>query len=1147
MARRTDIDFYELLPAVYRIDDDQQGLPLKALCDLVSAEANRLKRDIAGLWDDFFIETCADWVIPYIGDLVGNNPLYEAVRGRRADVAKTIYYRRRKGTLPMLEELARDVTGWSAHAVAFFELLGWTQNLNHLRDEPAPNPARRNPNAVDRVGAVHLRNADALDRLDGAFDIITHTVDVRTIRRTQGWYNLRNTGFFLWRLGSYRVRNGDPRVSPAAAFGFHFSPLASPAPLFTEPDPEQAENLLATEIHVRGPIRPLAFDLDLDEARGAAAANQFRTPPVTSKFFGPDRSVSIRRDGVEVSPLDVVCADLSGWERPPSGFSGVFSANLAFGGLSQATPEIGVTIGGEGPIVVQIGGAPAALADAARELQAAIAGASANRAFAGVQVHAVSTRLLVVPGTRGAAVSFSATAGDAVTITELGLNAAAAATGAMSGLLDPFPALSANPPQLEITIGAIGPRTATLSAVPVSLADARLRLEAAIQAADPDPSFTNAQVLESGGRLIVLPGIDGRTVVFRSLPADRASVHELRLASKIAVDVRLGRLAFAEGDEPAQPPVVSYNYGFSADMGGGPYDRQRKPPRLGEEPRSREDTVRDPAVLDALFQVPADAATIAAAIALWNPAAQPRAVVQVSDSRTYFETLNIAVPSGLLVLQAANQQRPVLVGDITVTGAGGGEFRLDGFWLEGRLQVSGTLGRLEIRHSTLVPGLKLDEDKQPEFPDAASLIVAPTNTALRCIIDHSIAGRLEVPREMNGLEIADSIIDTARPEGAAALVPALVSGDLSAFPALSSATPTLLVAIGDEGPVPVTLAAVPANLAAAQSSLETALQGASTSPSFSAARVVEAGTRLVILSGNRGEVSFQPAEGDATANELLLDAASSRTVFALLGGSLTPFPAITAAAPSADVVIGTLGPHAAVFAGVPATLGQARAVLEAAIQAADPAPEFVDTTVIELDDRLLVVPGGERSGVSLVERAADGTTVFELKLDTPRPSLAATLGGEAAGPDATFLRTTFFGAVTVREMTLASEVIFNQSARADRRQAGCVRFSSIATGSRTPRRYRCQPDLALEGVTGAADRALIIARLRPIFTSVHYGDPAYAQLALNCALEIRTGAEDGAEMGAFHDLMQPQREANLKIRLEEYLPFGLIPGLIYVT
>jgi hypothetical protein len=36
-------------------------------------------------------------------------------------------------------------------------------------------------------------------------------------------------------------------------------------------------------------------------------------------------------------------------------------------------------------------------------------------------------------------------------------------------------------------------------------------------------------------------------------------------------------------------------------------------------------------------------------------------------------------------------------------------------------------------------------------------------------------------------------------------------------------------------------------------------------------------------------------------------------------------------------------------------------------------------------------------------------------------------------------------------------------------------------------------------------------------------------------------------MGAFNHLMQPQREANLRLRLEEYLPFGLEAGLIYVT
>jgi hypothetical protein len=36
-------------------------------------------------------------------------------------------------------------------------------------------------------------------------------------------------------------------------------------------------------------------------------------------------------------------------------------------------------------------------------------------------------------------------------------------------------------------------------------------------------------------------------------------------------------------------------------------------------------------------------------------------------------------------------------------------------------------------------------------------------------------------------------------------------------------------------------------------------------------------------------------------------------------------------------------------------------------------------------------------------------------------------------------------------------------------------------------------------------------------------------------------------MGAFCHLKQPQRESNLQIRLEEYLPFGLEAGLIDAT
>ena len=48
-------------------------------------------------------------------------------------------------------------------------------------------------------------------------------------------------------------------------------------------------------------------------------------------------------------------------------------------------------------------------------------------------------------------------------------------------------------------------------------------------------------------------------------------------------------------------------------------------------------------------------------------------------------------------------------------------------------------------------------------------------------------------------------------------------------------------------------------------------------------------------------------------------------------------------------------------------------------------------------------------------------------------------------------------------------------------------------------------------------------------------------------LEIRTGAEDGSEMGAFGFLKQPQREAGLRRRLQEHVPFGMDIGLFCVT
>jgi hypothetical protein len=155
----------------------------------------------------------------------------------------------------------------------------------------------------------------------------------------------------------------------------------------------------------------------------------------------------------------------------------------------------------------------------------------------------------------------------------------------------------------------------------------------------------------------------------------------------------------------------------------------------------------------------------------------------------------------------------------------------------------------------------------------------------------------------------------------------------------------------------------------------------------------------------------------------------------------------------------------------------------------------------------------------------------------------------------TILRSTVFGIVDVHAILLAENCIFLDCLNVARRQIGCVRFSYVPPHCRTPRRFRCQPDLVVqaihEQVADESRRPGLIAseklRVRPQFTSIRYGNPGYAQLAATCALEIKQGADDESEMGVFHDLYRPQREASLRQRLEEFTPAGMEVGLLYPT
>jgi len=103
-----------------------------------------------------------------------------------------------------------------------------------------------------------------------------------------------------------------------------------------------------------------------------------------------------------------------------------------------------------------------------------------------------------------------------------------------------------------------------------------------------------------------------------------------------------------------------------------------------------------------------------------------------------------------------------------------------------------------------------------------------------------------------------------------------------------------------------------------------------------------------------------------------------------------------------------------------------------------------------------------------------------------------------------------------------------------RRQEGCVRFCWLPRGARVPRRHQCLPSAESPDV-------------RPVFTSLRFGDPAYGQLGRSCPAAILCGADDESEIGAHHDMFQPQRLAYLRARVNEYLRFGLEAGLFTET
>jgi hypothetical protein len=96
-------------------------------------------------------------------------------------------------------------------------------------------------------------------------------------------------------------------------------------------------------------------------------------------------------------------------------------------------------------------------------------------------------------------------------------------------------------------------------------------------------------------------------------------------------------------------------------------------------------------------------------------------------------------------------------------------------------------------------------------------------------------------------------------------------------------------------------------------------------------------------------------------------------------------------------------------------------------------------------------------------------------------------------------------------------------------QKGCFRFSARELLSSVPCPYR----------------SVVVQDPARLFASRRFGDPEYLRLSHAAPVEILRGAEHGRSMGAHCIAALPIKEESLMAKIEEYMPFGRLPHLVF--
>ena len=323
---------FALLPAAVRNRDAEVGNPLQALLDIVGEQVDGIAASIDTAYEDLFIETCEDWVVPYLADLVGTVPLYDASRSTddatalatftdlrgprllapgvassRADVAKTIEMRRRKGTVSALGDVARYASGYPIRLVEGLARTGWTQDRHHLRLD---------------LQTARIRDRLASSLVGTPFDMTTRFCDVRRPGGAVGWYHPAHELLGVYRLLAQRHRSVTARPGPLT-WQFRLDPLGLDRPLFTRGGAEVALPRQLVSAAVPDTFSPALFEADLRAHVDAplSPATGAR-PPYTALYADVDdtpgaplASLGLWVDGVFATPAIDETAPAAAYQR----------------------------------------------------------------------------------------------------------------------------------------------------------------------------------------------------------------------------------------------------------------------------------------------------------------------------------------------------------------------------------------------------------------------------------------------------------------------------------------------------------------------------------------------------------------------------------------------------------------------------------------------------------------------------------------------------------------------------------------------------------------------------------------------------------------------------------------------------------------